>query len=236
MKLTLSYFLFIIITIPAYSQETNFFNSFMDYVEHNSDSTIFQEEYHFDKIFKVVETKGAEIHEFYIYSNNKENYFGISQKKEAQELMVFDYNTENIITFCLINNEPYAICGPFSYFNYFAPKPINYAFKKIDHIDHKKHYQSVNDSIKLDIYLSKESEFNTVGFKYGFWMMIEETSFYDIPLLDKGAIVEIKKSHIDNQLIHHALSHQPMNINKTVSFKGRKIMDFGVFKDKMKND
>ncbi|MBB3697676.1 hypothetical protein KMW28_05780 [Flammeovirga yaeyamensis] len=230
-------FSIIILLLTSFSlsaQTTEFFDSFIEYMEKNSDASVFKESYKFNKVYEIVETKGAEIHQFFIYTFDDAPYFGVAQKRNSKEMMVFDIESKNIITFCLVNNEPYAICGPFSYFSQFAPTKEEYDFKKQETTDHKKHFRADSDSITLDIYLSKEKDFNNLPFNAAFWMIIEETTTYDLPILEKGGLTELKKTTTEEKLIHHALAHHPSKIDKTLSFEGRKIMDFGVFTEKIK--
>ncbi|NLR90169.1 hypothetical protein [Flammeovirga agarivorans] len=226
----------LLITSKLFAQTPNFISSFAEYLEQQSDKENFKQEYTFDNAYEIMQTKDGEIKTFYLYTPTQGNYFGLSQKESDSEVMVFDLDLENIITFCTVQEEPFAICGPFSYFNQIQNDSTSYHFKKDKKLDKPFNYIFQNNTVATKVNLTNDKKFRNNGFKKGFWMIIQETSTQEIPLYQKGAILEIMKTDKNGKLITHAKANSPKTISKVFSLTNRKLMDFGVLSDMLESD
>lgn len=203
----------------------HFLASFAQFLEEKSDKKLYPETYHFDYAFEVEQVSNSEIKTFYILSSKNNNYFGMSSNLNGNETLLFDISLDQLILFCHLDSNQYAISGPLSFFNNNINSSMEYNFKKIND---ETYIDEVN---QLKITLTQKEEYNNYGLKKGFWMIIQESSTLEFPLSEKGIILNLE---FQNQKTAYTIKNR-YDINIHFSIQKSKLLDFSILSDSTLN-
>ncbi|NME67410.1 hypothetical protein [Flammeovirga aprica] len=215
-----------IITYHCSAQESmKLISSFAQFLEEKSDKSSYPEQYHFDFSFTVKQNSPTESKTFYILTSKTKKYFAMTSALEANDMIVFDTDLDQMIVFCKIDTSKYAISGPLSFFDTNKSSLSKYNFTKTApnvYTDSQKH---------IEIVLTQDSKFNNYGLKKGFWMIIQESSTLDIPLSEKGTILNVKKLEkgTSEGTSYSIIERNDININHSI--KKSRLLDFSILAD-----